>query len=112
MQLATQCTSNAEDSRTKQHDAAGLRSAVKAEAGPADRERFARNRAYGTFRGQRRAALPTAAHAAILIPVKRLAFGGDRVLQVEPVSGARSHGDVEARHCEHVNVVAIAVGGK
>src|SRR5208283_5209852 len=106
-QFAPQQAGQAEDSRTKQHDAAGLRGGPAA----ADRERFARNRAYGTFRGHRRAACATAALAAVLIPEDRVAAGNDRVLQVEPVSGTRSHGDVEARRGDQVNVVAVLIRG-
>src|SRR5271166_3772197 len=89
-QLAPQYAGKAEDSGTKQHDAAGLRSAPAA-----DGECFARNRAYGTFRGHGRATCATAACAAILIPEDRIAAGDNRVLQVQPVSHALKLGDVE-----------------
>src|SRR5271165_1641272 len=105
-QFATQYAGKAEDPGTKQHDAARLRSAPAA-----DRECFARNRAYGAFRGHGRAARATAAFAAVLIPEDRIAAGDGRVLQVEPVAGAASGSYIQAGHCDRVNVVAILVGG-
>src|SRR5271157_3610999 len=111
-QLATHYASQAEDPRTKQHDAAGLRCAPRAAAAAAANcESFRRNRADGTLGRTRWAARAAAAFAAILIPEDRVAAGDGRVLQVEPVAGAASGSYIQAGHCDRVNVVAILVGG-
>ena len=83
-QLAAQYASQAEDARTEQHDAAGLRSragggAVVVVVPPLpDREGFRRDRAEGVLRGADEA-------PGVLIPVNRIAAGNAGVLQVEPV---------------------------
>src|SRR5208283_3931603 len=107
-QLASQYAGNAEDSRTKQHDAVGLRR--RSAAG--DGERFRRDRTYINLGGQRRAAARLAADAAVLIPVDRIASGIRRIPQIEPVGRPATEADVQARHRDQINVVIVLIGGK
>src|ERR1019366_3693745 len=78
VQLATQYSSQAEDARTEQHDAAGLRSrrAVAFQG-----ERFRRNRAQGVLIGRRR--------SAVLIPADRVGGAAGRGAGI--AQGYKSH---------------------
>src|SRR5579863_4412646 len=85
-QLAAQHASQAEDARTEQHDAAGLRNrAGRGGAGAGrgagivgsqNRERFRRNRSDGALRSRRR--------TRVLVPVNWVAARYAGVLQVQP----------------------------
>jgi hypothetical protein len=92
IQLATQYSSKAEDARTEQQDAAGLRSPL-GRAG--QRERFRRNRANGVLIGRGR--------STVLIPVDRgvhrAAGGGAGVGQGHVALRERPYDDDASKAC-------------
>src|SRR5580704_1481832 len=106
-QLAAQNASQAEDARTEQHDAAGLRS----RAGGAGRGAGAGGGAAGAVKGEGLGrngsdrVLGSRGRTRVLIPINRIAGCGRSVRQVQPVGAsvqrrtrerARLGADVEA----------------